>query len=58
METIERAEGETSFRAPFASLHHVALVTNDMRKTVAFYRDLLGGEKRLLRFFAEPVKAS
>jgi catechol 2,3-dioxygenase-like lactoylglutathione lyase family enzyme len=29
---------------PFAGLHHVALVTNDMQKTVAFYRDLLGGE--------------
>ena len=29
---------------PFAHLHLVALVTNDMRKTVAFYRDLLGGE--------------
>lgn len=28
---------------PFAALHHVALVTNDMKKTVAFYRDLLGG---------------
>ena len=25
-------------------LHHVALVTNDMKKTVAFYRDVLGGE--------------
>jgi catechol 2,3-dioxygenase-like lactoylglutathione lyase family enzyme len=44
METIERAETGAGFRAPFASLHHVALVTNDMRKTVAFYRDLLGGE--------------
>lgn len=31
-------------KSPFASLHHVALVTNDMKKTVAFYRDLLGGE--------------
>lgn len=30
--------------APFAALHHVALVTNDMRKTVAFYRDVLGSE--------------
>ena len=29
---------------PFAALHHVALVTNDMKKTVAFYRDFLGGE--------------
>ena len=31
-------------KAPFATLHHVALVTNDMRKTVAFYRDVLGSE--------------
>lgn len=30
--------------SPFAALHHVALVTNDMKKTVAFYRDLLGSE--------------
>jgi catechol 2,3-dioxygenase-like lactoylglutathione lyase family enzyme len=30
--------------APFAALHHVALVTNDMAKTVAFYRDVLGSE--------------
>ena len=49
MATAERAgtrEGTEGWepRAPFASLHHVALVTNDMRKTVAFYRDLLGGE--------------
>ncbi len=29
---------------PFAALHHVALVTNDMKKTVAFYRDVLGSE--------------
>lgn len=31
-------------QSPFAALHHVALVTNDMKKTVAFYRDLLGSE--------------
>lgn len=31
-------------QAPFAMLHHVAVVTNDMEKTVAFYRDLLGSE--------------
>ncbi|WP_299431300.1 VOC family protein [uncultured Meiothermus sp.] len=31
-------------KAPFAAVHHVALVTNDMRKTVAFYRDVLGAE--------------
>ncbi|GEM_PF-930324 len=28
--------------SPFAALHHVALVTNDMKKTVAFYREVLG----------------
>jgi catechol 2,3-dioxygenase-like lactoylglutathione lyase family enzyme len=31
-------------KAPFAALHHVALVTNDMEATVAFYRDVLGSE--------------
>jgi catechol 2,3-dioxygenase-like lactoylglutathione lyase family enzyme len=31
-------------KAPFAALHHVALVTNDMQATVAFYRDVLGSE--------------
>ena len=31
-------------RAPFAMLHHVAVITNDMAKTVAFYRDILGSE--------------
>jgi catechol 2,3-dioxygenase-like lactoylglutathione lyase family enzyme len=31
-------------KAPFAALHHVALVTNDMEKTVKFYRDVLGSE--------------
>ncbi len=30
--------------APFSMLHHVAVVTNDMEKTVAFYRDVLGSE--------------
>ena len=30
--------------APFAALHHVALVTNDMEATVRFYRDVLGSE--------------
>jgi len=30
--------------APFGAIHHVALVTNDMKKTVAFYRDLLGAQ--------------
>ncbi len=31
-------------KAPFAALHHVALVTNDMEATVRFYRDVLGSE--------------
>src|SRR5437763_5156510 len=31
-------------KAPFASVHHVALITNDMKKTVAFYRNVLGCE--------------
>lgn len=30
--------------SPFLALHHVAVVTNDMKKTVAFYRDVLGSE--------------
>jgi catechol 2,3-dioxygenase-like lactoylglutathione lyase family enzyme len=30
--------------SPFVALHHVAVVTNDMKKTVAFYRDVLGSE--------------
>lgn len=33
-----------NLKAPFAALHHVALITNDMEKTVAFYRDVLGSE--------------
>ena len=36
--------GQNALNAPFGSLHHVALVTNDMKKTVAFYRDVLGSE--------------
>jgi len=31
-------------QAPFAAIHHVALITNDMKKTVAFYRDVLGAQ--------------
>lgn len=34
----------SGLRSPFAALHHVAMVTNDMEKTVAFYRDVLGSE--------------
>lgn len=30
--------------SPFAMLHHVALITNDMPRTVAFYRDVLGSQ--------------
>lgn len=33
-----------NLRAPFATLHHVAMITNDMPRTVAFYRDVLGSE--------------
>ena len=46
METSERTatQAPSTASGPFAALHHVALVTNDMKKTVAFYRDLLGGE--------------
>lgn len=36
------APDRNGLASPFAALHHVALVTNDMKKTVAFYRDLLG----------------
>src|SRR5690349_7709118 len=39
---------------PFAHLHHVALITNDMRKTVAFYRDLLGGEVLMAHRMSRP----
>lgn len=31
-------------KAPFAALHHVALVTSDMQKTVAFYQGVLGAQ--------------
>ncbi len=34
----------SGLKSPFGMLHHVALVTNDMAKTVAFYRDVLGSE--------------
>ncbi|MFW6074999.1 MAG: VOC family protein [Chloroflexota bacterium] len=33
-----------NLKAPFAALHHVALITNDMEETVRFYRDVLGSE--------------
>ncbi|MDQ6834098.1 MAG: VOC family protein [Chloroflexota bacterium] len=44
---VEKALGlpdRNGLQSPFAALHHVALVTNDMKKTVAFYRDVLGSE--------------
>ena len=46
METIERTgtQRQGGLGGPFTALHHVALVTNDMKKTVAFYRDVLGGK--------------
>lgn len=47
---MEKALGfpdRNGLAAPFAALHHVALVTNDMPKTVAFYRDVLGSEVAL-----------
>jgi catechol 2,3-dioxygenase-like lactoylglutathione lyase family enzyme len=45
MAAIEQAAAgrQGGLGGPFAALHHVALVTNDMKKTVAFYRDVLGG---------------
>ena len=30
--------------SPFGMLHHVAMVTNNMERTVAFYRDVLGSD--------------
>jgi len=43
--------------APFAALHHVALITNDMKKTVAFYRDVLGSEVALGHRLPRPDQA-
>ncbi|MEZ4521929.1 MAG: VOC family protein [Thermomicrobiales bacterium] len=37
-------EDRWGLKAPFAALHHVALVTNDMESTVKFYRDVLDSE--------------
>ena len=34
-------------KSPFPWLHHIALITNDMPNTVAFYRDVLGSEVAL-----------
>ncbi|MCA1668496.1 MAG: VOC family protein [Thermomicrobia bacterium] len=41
---VLRLPDRNGLASPFAALHHVALVTNDMKKTVAFYRDVLGSE--------------
>jgi len=38
------ATDANGLQSPFAAIHHVALVTNDMKKTVAFYRDVLGSQ--------------
>jgi catechol 2,3-dioxygenase-like lactoylglutathione lyase family enzyme len=43
-QTITKAADQNGLPSPFAALHHVAVVTNDMKKTVAFYRDVLGSE--------------
>jgi catechol 2,3-dioxygenase-like lactoylglutathione lyase family enzyme len=40
--------------SPFGMLHHVALVTNDMAKTVAFYRDVLGCEIAMAHRLSRP----
>ena len=45
---------QASANGPFAALHHVALVTNDMKKTVAFYRDVLGGQVLLAHRMPRP----
>ena len=34
-------------KAPFGAVHHIAIVTNDMKKTVDFYREVLGSEVAL-----------
>ena len=44
-------------QAPFAAIHHIALVTNDMKKTVTFYRDVLGSEVALGHRMSRPDKA-
>jgi catechol 2,3-dioxygenase-like lactoylglutathione lyase family enzyme len=44
VEKVLNLPDRNGLKSPFASLHHVALVTNDMKKTVAFYRDVLGSE--------------
>ena len=43
-QTMSIIADRDGLKSPFAALHHVALITNDMEKTVAFYRDVLGSE--------------
>ena len=43
--------------SPFGMLHHVALITNDMPATVAFYRDVLGSEVALAHRLDRPDQA-
>lgn len=43
--------------APFGMLHHVALITNDMEATVAFYRDVLGSEIAMAHRLNRPDNA-
>ncbi|MDQ6604361.1 MAG: VOC family protein [Chloroflexota bacterium] len=44
MEKVLGLPDRNGLASPFAAIHHVALVTNDMKRTVAFYRDVLGSE--------------
>jgi catechol 2,3-dioxygenase-like lactoylglutathione lyase family enzyme len=44
-------------QSPFGMLHHVALITNDMEKTVAFYRDVLGSEIAMAHRLGRPDNA-
>ncbi len=43
-ETTPALPDRWGLKAPFGAIHHVALVTNDLKKTVAFYRDVLGAQ--------------
>ena len=42
--SLQRPKDRFGVKAPFKAPHHIALVTNDMEKTVTFYRDILGAE--------------
>lgn len=41
---LTRPKDRFGLTAPFKAPHHIAVVTNDMAKTVAFYCDVLGAE--------------